>query len=317
MMNENVDRSYPDKPELENPKHKNGKLSMTLISLLLFLLSFFLFFETNFVVVIQLVAIVVLHELGHFAMMKWYRYEDVRMLFVPLMGAFVHGRKKKYKQRQSMLVIFAGPIPGIILGTICWLIGTNYEVGWLLDAALFFFVLNCLNLLPLQPMDGGRLISILFFQRFELGQLLFIFGSSLFMIGLGAYYSLYLLIIFGFLMGFQVRNLHRKYLIHKSLKSIDVHFNVNYDDLSNEAYYFIQREVLEFSPNLQRLQELGDPDETAVILAHEVRNVLVPPMELDASLVVIIVAVILWLSALIGPFILIWNTKIESFINGI
>ena len=108
---------YPPKPTLNEPKVK-GSLAMTIFSIVLFILTFLFVFtdEVNFV--FHLLIVLLVHEMGHFTMMKLFKYKNVRMLFIPLMGAFVQGSKEEYSQKQSLLVVGAGPFPGIIIGSI-------------------------------------------------------------------------------------------------------------------------------------------------------------------------------------------------------
>jgi hypothetical protein len=101
---------YPPKPELIEAKPK-GNLALTVFSVVLFVIAFLLVFteEVNFI--IYFLVVLLTHELGHFIMMKAFGYKNVRMLFIPLMGAFVQGSKKQYSQKESFLVIAAGPFP--------------------------------------------------------------------------------------------------------------------------------------------------------------------------------------------------------------
>ena len=64
--------------------------------------------------------------------MKLFNYENVRMLFIPLMGAFVQGSKEKYSQTQSFIVVAAGPFPGICFGIITLFLSSFYQLNWLL-----------------------------------------------------------------------------------------------------------------------------------------------------------------------------------------
>ena len=96
---------YPQKPELVEHQHKSS-LSLTVFSLVLFVLTFMLIFgvkEINFI--FYLILVLIIHETGHLLMMKLYRYENVRMLFVPLMGAFVQGKKKNNSQNHDLSLI--------------------------------------------------------------------------------------------------------------------------------------------------------------------------------------------------------------------
>jgi stage IV sporulation protein FB len=309
---EHVNSFYPQKPELEQPVPKKGHAAVTVFSVLLFALTFMLLFGQDYWFLIQILAVLLLHEGGHFLMMKLFGYENVRMLFIPLMGAFVHGTKKHYSQRQSLLVILAGPFPGIILGAVCWILAEQWNVAWLGEVALLSFVLNVINLLPFQPLDGGKILQVLLFGRAELLQVILAFTASMGMIALGFFLEMYGVMIFGFLMGFQVRGMHRRYLIHKSLHEKDVDVEANYEMLSNEQYFHIKEEVLEYTPNLQKIRDVAEEEEYAQIIGQEVKNILVTPVTPDLNVFQKIVAAFAWIAAILGPIYMILSSDFIS-----
>ena len=143
---------YPQKPELIEKKINKG-IGKTIFSILLFIMAFSLIGAGDIQFILFLVIVLLVHELGHFTMMKLFKYKDVQMLFVPFMGAFVKGNRENEKQTQSLLVILAGPIPGIVIGLTLLYFGNNSELKWMNDLAFLFLFLNSLNLLPLDPLD--------------------------------------------------------------------------------------------------------------------------------------------------------------------
>ena len=201
---------HPEKPELAEQAPKGG-LSLTFFSLVLFVLIFLLFFGDEINFIIYLVIVLLIHELGHFLAMKAFKYKNVRMLFVPLMGAFVQGTKTNYSQRQSFIVTAAGPLPGIVIGALFVYFANASQESWMMTTGLLFLLLNIINLLPLDPLDGGQLFKLFVKDKNELFLMIFAFVSSLFMIGIGWYISSYILMIFGFFMGFRVRAMQKKY----------------------------------------------------------------------------------------------------------
>jgi stage IV sporulation protein FB len=303
-MDNDFNSLYPPKPFLEKEPTRQGHIAVTVFSLLLFALSFLIFFDNQIPFLIELIAVLIIHEGGHYLFMKLYRYQNVRMLFVPLMGAFVHGYKESYRQRESLMVVLAGPFPGIIIGIALWLFGIQYEIGWMVESSMLLFAVNILNLLPILPLDGGRMLNILFFEKIELFQVIFSFISSLALIAIGYFLDWYIIMIFGFLMGFQVRSLHRRYLIHKGLKEDDVNFNSSYDNLSDRSYHFVKNHVLENTPGLRRFVENMEGDETKKVVANEVKNMLVPPMEQDISGFMKFLVIVAWI---FGPIYLMWS----------
>ena len=318
MENEFESSFYPPKPYLEKERQKQGHIAVTVFSIVLFAIAFLFFFDKQVVFLVELLAVLLVHEFGHYIMMKRFGYENVRMLFIPLMGAFVHGSKPEYRQKESILVILAGPLPGIAIAVALWLIGLNRGIDWMVEVAFLSFVLNVINLIPLLPLDGGRLLNVMFFERMELFQLIFAFCSSLTMIALGWFVNSYLLMGFGFIMGLQVRGMHRKYMVHKSLRDSNVEYRTTYDNLTDKAYHFIKKEVLEHTPGLRRFMEDSEsPDEVSTIVAGEVSNMLVPPHHRDAGIGYRLFILFVWIAAVLGPIYLILSAHLDVFGNAV
>lgn len=150
-----------DAPEKASALGKMGLLAGTLaLSVLAFLwLGYSLLF------LLILVLVLLFHELGHYVGMRLFGYRDVRMFFIPFFGAAVSGRKHGVPAWQEATVLLLGPLPGLALAV---------ALHWLYDPApgseLYSLVLmltfvNAFNLLPVMPLDGGRLVNLLFFAR--------------------------------------------------------------------------------------------------------------------------------------------------------
>src|SRR5687768_3395563 len=157
----------------------------SLLSLALYLvLGYYLFH--SFTVLLLITAIVIFHELGHFAAMKFYRYKDLGIFFIPLLGAYVSGTKREVSQKESAVILLAGPLPGIILGILFfWLDQNNpgYELAGieLERIASLLIILNLINLFPIYPLDGGQLLHRLFLDEESWIGKGFVFLSAVFL----------------------------------------------------------------------------------------------------------------------------------------
>jgi len=116
-------------------------------------------------VVLILTAVVVFHELGHYIAMRMLRYRDVRMFFIPLLGAAVTGRHYNAKGWQRGVVSLAGPVPGILLGLVLMTVALATHDRLAERIALVTLVLNGINLLPFIPLDGGWVVHAIVFSR--------------------------------------------------------------------------------------------------------------------------------------------------------
>jgi stage IV sporulation protein FB len=297
---------YPPKPELIEPKAK-GNLALTIFSIVLFILVFLFIFtdEVNFV--FNLILVLIVHELGHFLLMKLFGYKNVRMLFIPLMGAFVQGSKEEYSQKQSLLVVAAGPIPGIVFGvSLIFLAGTYHQV-WMMDLAILFLLLNIINLLPLDPLDGGQLFKLLIKANHDLFLLVFSFVSSLVLIAFGWYIDSWVMIAFGFIMGFRVRTIQNQYILRKEMKEEDINYKTSYNLLSNRDFHKIKEILLNNTPALKNFIENVPTEDADPILASQVNSVLVSPIAKDASIFFKFIIIVLWVLSLLIPVFFILN----------
>ncbi|MGB0934203.1 MAG: site-2 protease family protein [Lishizhenia sp.] len=310
---EEFESFYPPKPKLVE-KERKGHIAVTLLSVLLFILSFSLLVTDNYTFIFILVGVLLIHELGHFLLMKAYGYSNVRMLFVPLMGAFVHGKKEVYSQRQSALVLFAGPLPGILLGLGLLYFG-DPNAEWVLEAGLLLLFLNVLNLVPIDPLDGGQLLKVLFLGKQELFQLIFALISSLALIALGWWLQAWLIVGFGFLLGLRVRSIHKLYLVRRELELEDLKYESVYADLSDKNFAGIKRVILENSPALQTFQEQAPEEKFNEIIASQVNGVLMSPTQRDASFLFKAFSLLVWIAAIGVSIYVVFNLDLSFLAN--
>ncbi|MDX2361211.1 MAG: site-2 protease family protein [Crocinitomicaceae bacterium] len=291
---------YPPKPDLIERKQKGG-LSLTIFSLVLFIMAFLLLVGDEVIFVADLVMVLLIHELGHFVMMKIFKYENVRMLFVPLMGAFVQGKKKRYSQKEGFLVTMAGPFPGIVVGAILLWYSCFDQLHWMALLGAMFLILNIINLLPLDPLDGGQMFKLLVRKKHELFLMVFAFISSIAVIAIGWFASLYIVMAFGFFMGFRVRALQKRFQVHKNLAEEEINYSTTYKLLSNKDFVRIKEVLIQHTPALQKYLDQVSSDEADPVIASQVNNILDAPLKNDASAFFKLIVILLWIAAFLLP----------------
>lgn len=143
--------------------------------------------------VLALVCVLFIHEMGHFLAMKIFGYQDLSIFFLPLLGAAAKGQKDHAPAWQQIVISLAGPLPGIVLGLV--LLGLRAmapatdAITWLNAPFMTSFIwmslaINYLNLLPITPFDGGRVVETLIFSRFpRAGFGFFALCAGLFVVG--------------------------------------------------------------------------------------------------------------------------------------
>ncbi|MEN9628005.1 MAG: hypothetical protein RJA10_1232, partial [Pseudomonadota bacterium] len=113
-----------------------------------------------------LLLVLLVHEGGHFAAMRWAGYRDLKVFFLPFLGAAVSGRHEQPSTRQELVVLFAGPLPGLVLGLAALLyVPADVLGGFGHACAVLAVILNAFNLLPIHPLDGGKVFEILLLGR--------------------------------------------------------------------------------------------------------------------------------------------------------
>jgi Zn-dependent protease len=292
---------YPQKPALEETEEKSS-WGTTVVSLIIFILIFAYFFNDQISFIAVLVSALIIHELGHFLLMKLFGYKDVSMVFVPMMGAFVNGKKKKYSQFQSLLVVAAGPFPGMIIGFLFLLIYAQNPNELYFLVAIIFLALNSINLLPLDPLDGGQLFRFLMSKQSDLFMLVFSFISSLILIGIGFLLENWYLMGFGFFLAIRVRNVQRSHYIRKLYREKNINYIIDYSDLSNKEFSAMKEIILENSKFLKKIKDLNDEDESQIIIANQVNHYLLAPMENDAHFLLKLGIILFWIASFVVPF---------------
>ena len=111
---DNSSHLYPRKPVLV--ERQQNALMRSLISLFIYALLFYFIFDRNLAYIAAILLVIIVHEMGHFAMMKLFNYSNVKIFIIPLLGAYTSGSKQQVSQGQLSLIILAGPVPGILIG---------------------------------------------------------------------------------------------------------------------------------------------------------------------------------------------------------
>lgn len=114
-----------------------------------------------------LVAVLLLHEGGHLVGMRLFGFSDLRMFFLPFFGAAASGRKPGANAVEHAIVALLGPVPGLLVALPLAFVADSgiSPDGPLPMLVLFLVLINGFNLLPILPLDGGRLFEALIFER--------------------------------------------------------------------------------------------------------------------------------------------------------
>jgi len=303
QKNENI---FPAKPELIQVE-SGSKVIRLFISMFLFFLVFILLFSDSYILVSEIIVILLIHEFGHLITMKAFGYKSLNMIFIPLLGAMVTGNKINVSQKQKVLISLMGPIPGIFIG--CGLfIWAIYAVPntFVVELSLLLMSINILNMIPLDPLDGGNIIETLFFPTSEQIKMYFTLFSSFVMIAIGVYFGFYPILIFGFFMAFKVRSFQKNKTIHDELDEMDFNYKKEYNDLTDTEYWSIRRVFLNNNPKIKEVVPEGETVwENEKLIVEQVNQILKFDIKKDLSFFTKFLFVLLVVFSIAFPFYLV------------
>lgn len=223
---------------------KKNWVRKSLLSLGIYAFLFYFIFDGDISYIAAVLVALLIHEFGHFFAMKAFNYSNVKLFVLPLLGAYVTGKKSIISQRQMSVVILAGPLPGIVIG-FCLLVSTLFFPNERIEMlGNIFFILNLFNLLPFVPLDGGRLLETLFISHNHTIRVIFTVISIivLALVAILTHSLIFLIIpvsmIFDLIM--EVKNQK----IRDYLKQENINFTSDYDSLPNTNYWTIRDCIL-------------------------------------------------------------------------
>jgi len=114
-----------------------------------------------------LVSVILVHELGHYVAMRAYGYRDVKIFFIPFLGAATAGTPSGVSPFGRGVVLLAGPVPGLAAGVVVAMLARPVPDSDLAHLVVVLVLLNGLNLLPFEPLDGGRLMHLVLSSRYR------------------------------------------------------------------------------------------------------------------------------------------------------
>lgn len=292
---------FPPKPVLT--EKKSNTLTRSLISLFVYALLFYFVFEQNIAYIAAILVVIIIHESGHFLFMKIFNYSNVKIFIIPLLGAFTSGKKQEVSQWQLCVIILAGPVPGIIIGSVIYFLNRDLQNDTLKMLGNSFLFINLLNCLPFYPLDGGRLIEALFFRQNYVIRL--VFGIiSIICLSLLFFYSPIMLIV-PVLIALELYNESKHQKIREYLKQEKINHHVDYNNLPDKDYWLI-RDCLLFSfPKKYIGLTPGNYQYSPAepLLIQHINSVLQIKLNYDLSVIKQVVILIFYLAVFLLPFV--------------
>lgn len=212
---------------------KFGKFGLAVVSVA----SYTYFFTWKFAIVIFVS--ILIHEYGHIWAMKRCGLKTKGIYFIPFIGAAAVTEESFKSRRDEAYIAIMGPIFGLILSIIVGIVYYGTKDTFFAATAGFMAMVNLFNLLPINPLDGGRMMkSVTFSINSKVGigfLLLGIIVSILITYWTGILLFSLLLIIGTFELIHEYMTTNDRYLIRESIKILE---DINRDKQPGEDTFF-------------------------------------------------------------------------------
>lgn len=107
------------------------------------------------------VLLIFFHEMGHYVAAKQRGLDVGAPTFIPFVGAWIQLKDQPHDVETEAYVGIAGPVAGTVTAMACYYAADSLESPLLLALAYAGLMINLFNLIPLSPLDGGRITAII------------------------------------------------------------------------------------------------------------------------------------------------------------
>ncbi len=281
---EENDNFYPDKPVyLDRNEGRNRVLLILFMLLIVFVSSSYEL--SAYIILAEALGVLIIHELGHFLMQRILKQNVQGMFLISFIGNYTNSLRKNQSLKAFTAITLMGPIPGIIVGLVLFFIALNSPPNqYLVEISFLFISINVLNLLPIDPFDGGKILNVYFFNQNDNYKMFFVLFSSIILIVVGFLFSYLPIVIFGLLMSIKVRSLQKSYEMHLVLDEQEIDYRKDYNSLTNGEYWKIRQVLLDKNPKLKEMIPDGFTAwENENLLMDRIKQILRIPIVQDLS----------------------------------
>jgi Zn-dependent protease len=136
---------------------KFGKFAGTFLSM--FIMMWFYAKQFGWWYAAGFVMLIFVHESGHFFAARYMHLDVSAPIFIPFVGAFITMKQQPTNARTEAIIAAGGPVLGSIGALFCLAMGLYLRNGLLIALAYSGAFLNLFNLIPVHPLDGGRIVT--------------------------------------------------------------------------------------------------------------------------------------------------------------
>lgn len=138
---------------------KLGKLFITGGTMLFSMLAYSWIFGWRYAV--GFVLLILFHELGHYVAARQRGLDVGVPTFIPFVGAWIQIKEQPTNVETEAYIAFAGPVIGTLAAMGCYWLARENGSQLLLALAYAGCMINLFNLIPISPLDGGRITAII------------------------------------------------------------------------------------------------------------------------------------------------------------
>lgn len=138
---------------------KLGKLLTTGGSMLISVFAYALVYGWRYAA--GFVALLFCHEMGHYVAARQRGLAVGAPTFIPFVGAWIELKDQPMNAETEAYVAMAGPLAGTVAALGCYFLARSEHSSLLLAVAYSGFFLNLFNLIPIPPLDGGRMTAVI------------------------------------------------------------------------------------------------------------------------------------------------------------
>lgn len=212
---------------------------------------------------IGIVVMILIHELGHVLAAKLKGLPVSAPVFIPFLGALITMKKNPTDAATEAFIGIGGPILGTLGGVAAFALGMYVDSPVIVSVAYAAFYLNLINLLPIHPLDGGRIATAVTRWLWIVG----LIGGLVFIFYLDHYVNQLIFFAIWAMFAWDLYKKYVKYRHKEQLVSVSTRFEFAAEHLLQQGYMIPgenHTRDLDFT-TYSDLQGVGDGRQTIVM----------------------------------------------------
>lgn len=146
---------------------KFGKFAFTAVSMVTTIWVYAMFWGWYFA--LGFVILIFIHEMGHAVAIRNKGLQAGAPVFIPFFGAMISLKDQPLDAKTEAYIAYGGPFAGAIASGVCFYIYQLTRSDLFLVLAYSGFFMNLFNLIPVSPLDGGRIVTAISVKLWGVG----------------------------------------------------------------------------------------------------------------------------------------------------